>query len=125
MSELDGSFAGQIALIAHEQLVDIVVGVAVNLVQPLLHVVIRLQVGGVVDDDDAVCAAVVGRRDGAEALLSRRIPDLQLDGLGIQLDGTDLEVDADGGDVGLGIGVVGEAQQQTRLACWVKEGPRG
>ncbi len=54
--------------------------------------------------------------DGSESLLSRGVPDLQLYGLSVQLDGSDLEVDADGGDVRLGVGVVGEAEQQARLA---------
>ncbi len=54
--------------------------------------------------------------DGPEPLLPGRVPDLQLDGLAVQLDGSDLEVDADGGDVGFGVGVVGEPQQQAGLA---------
>jgi len=76
----------------------------------------RLRVGGVVHDDDAVRAAVVGAGDGAEALLTSRVPDLQLDGLAIELDRPNLEVDADRADVALGVGVVGEAQEQARLA---------
>jgi hypothetical protein len=79
----------QVALVAHEQLVDVLARVAVDLVQPLLDVGEGVPVGDVVDDDDAVGAAVVGRGDGAEALLPRRVPDLQLDGLGLQLDGAD------------------------------------
>ncbi len=54
--------------------------------------------------------------DRPEPLLSRRVPDLKLDGLPVQLDGADLEVDADGGDVGLGVGVVGEAEEEAGLA---------
>lgn len=83
-------------------------------------------VGHVVGQQDAHGAAVVGfvRRgtggDGAEALLAGRVPDLQLDALGVELDGADLEVDADGGDEGRRERVVREAQQQTRLAdAWV------
>ena len=41
---------------------------------------------------------------------------MQLDGLAVELDGADLEVDADGRDVGLGVGVVGEPKEQTRLS---------
>ena len=47
---------------------------------------------------------------------SHRVPNLQLDGLAVELDGADLEVDADGRDVGLGVGVVGEPKEQTRLS---------
>jgi hypothetical protein len=42
--------------------------------------------------------------------------DLKFHGLAIELDGTDLEVNTDGGDVGLGVGVVGESKEKTRLS---------
>lgn len=38
--------------------------------------------------------------------------DLELNGLALKLNSSDLEVDADGGDVGLGVGVVCETQQE-------------
>lgn len=41
---------------------------------------------------------------------------MELDGLSLEVDGTDLEVDTDGRDVALGVGVVGESQEETRLA---------
>ena len=84
--------------------------------QPLLHVVEGLVVGDVVDDDDAVGSAVVGRGNGAEALLPRGVPNLELDGLAVELDGADLEVDPDGGDVRLGVGVVGKSEEEARLS---------
>lgn len=65
---------GHIALVADEQLVDAFGGVAVDLLQPLLDVVEAVHVGDVVDDADAVRAAVVGAGDCAEALLARRVP---------------------------------------------------
>ncbi|RUP10879.1 hypothetical protein BC936DRAFT_140003 [Jimgerdemannia flammicorona] len=49
--------------------------------------------------------------DGAEPLLPGGIPNLKLNTLAIELDGTDLEVDADGGDEGRGEGVVREAEK--------------
>lgn len=61
-------------------------------------------------------AAIVCRGDGAEALLTRRVPYLQLHTFAVQLDGADLEVDANGGDEGRGEGVFAEAQQAARLA---------
>ena len=76
----------------------------------------RSLVGDIVYQQDAHGAAVVGGGDGAEALLAGRVPDLQLDALAIELDGPDLEVDADGGDEGRGEGVLAEAQQAARLA---------
>ena len=48
-----------------------------------------LGISGVVHDDDAVRAAVVAAGDGAEALLPCRVPDLQLDGLALELDRAD------------------------------------
>lgn len=42
--------------------------------------------------------------------------DLKLDGLALELDSANLEIDADGRYEGLGVGVVSKAEQQTRLA---------
>ena len=56
------------------------------------------------------------RSDCPEPLLARGVPDLQFDGLAVKLDGADLEVHPDGGDVGLGVGVVGEAEEEARLS---------
>jgi len=63
-----------ITLVTHEQLVHTLRGVAVDLLQPLLDVVEAVHVGDIVDDADAVRAAVVRRGDGAETLLARGIP---------------------------------------------------
>ena len=54
--------------------------------------------------------AIVSRRDGSETFLARRIPNLQLDTLAVQLDRPDLEIDADGRDEGRGERVFAEAQ---------------
>jgi len=64
----------QVALVAYQQLVDILARVAVNLVEPLLDVVERLPVGDVINNDNAVRAAVVAGGDRAEALLPRSVP---------------------------------------------------
>lgn len=71
---VDDLLLGHIALVADEQLVDALGGVPVNLLQPLLDVVERVHVGDVVDDADAVGAAVVRGGDCAEALLAGRVP---------------------------------------------------
>lgn len=71
---LDNLLVGHIALVADEQLVDALGGVSVNLLKPLLDVVEGVHVGDIVDDADAVGAAVVGRGDGAETLLAGGIP---------------------------------------------------
>ncbi len=63
-----------IALVADEELVDALGGVAVDLLQPLLDVVEAVHIGHIVDDADAVGTAVVGRGDGAEPFLAGGIP---------------------------------------------------
>ena len=71
---VDGSLRGEIALVADEQLVDIFRRILVDLLQPLLHVGERSHFGDIVNDDDAVCAAIIRRRDGSETLLSGSVP---------------------------------------------------
>ena len=61
---------------------------------PVLDVVETLLVGDVVHKHDAHGAAVVGRRDRPEPLLTRRVPDLKFDLLSVQLNCADLEVNA-------------------------------
>lgn len=56
------------------------------------------------------------RSDCPEPLLASGVPDLQFDGLAVQLDGADLEIDPNGGNVRLGVCVVGETEQETGLA---------
>ena len=56
-------------------------------------------------------ASIIRPRNRLEPLLSSRIPDLQLDALAVELDGANLEVDADGGDVRGGEGVFGKAEE--------------
>lgn len=73
-SVLDDLLVSHIALVADKKLVDTLGCVAVNLLEPLLDVVEAVHVGDIVDDANAVGAAVVGRRDGAETLLSGRVP---------------------------------------------------
>ena len=63
-----------------------------NVPDPVLDVVETLLVGDVVHQHDAHGAPVVGRGDGPEPLLARRVPDLQLDLLAVQLNCADLEV---------------------------------
>jgi hypothetical protein len=50
---------GQVEFVADEQFVDVVAGVAVDFLQPLLDVVEGLLVGAVIYHDDAVCASVI------------------------------------------------------------------
>mmetsp|Transcript_20604 Transcript_20604/g.53250 ORF Transcript_20604/g.53250 Transcript_20604/m.53250 type:complete len:238 (+) Transcript_20604:150-863(+) len=101
----------EVRLVADQELGHVLARVLVDLDQPIVHAVKRALVGYVVDNDDAVRPAVVCTADRAEALLPRRVPDLQLDGLAIELNRADLEVDADCADVRVHPCVVGEAEQ--------------
>lgn len=39
---VDQLLSGEVTLVAHQQLVDILVGIAIDLLEPLLYVVVRL-----------------------------------------------------------------------------------
>lgn len=57
--------------------------------QPLLDVVKGFGIRHVIDHNNAVGAAVIGRSNCSKALLASRIPNLELDGLGIEFDRAD------------------------------------
>lgn len=65
---------GQITFVPYEQFVDVLARVALDLLQPLLHVVERLLVRAIVHYDDAVRAPVIRRRDRTESLLASGVP---------------------------------------------------
>ena len=71
---LDDLLVREVRLVPDKELVDTLARVAVNLLQPLLDVGERVGVRDIVDNDDAVRAAVVGRGDGAESLLPCGVP---------------------------------------------------
>jgi len=111
----DDTLARQIGLIAHQKLVDVLGGVSINLVQPLLYIVEGFLVGDIVHDDNSVGAAVIRRCNGTESFLSGGIPDLELDRLSVQFDRSNLKVNTNGGNVGFGVSVVRESKEQTRF----------
>lgn len=69
-----------------------------------------------INNQNPMRTPIIRPRDRLEALLSRRVPNLQLNALAVQLDSADLEVDADGGDVRGGEGVFGEAKETVGFA---------
>jgi len=77
------TFRGKIGLVSDQEFVHIFTSISVNFVEPLFYVVEGLVVSDVVNDDDSVCAAVVGGCDCAESLLSGCVPDLEFDGLSV------------------------------------------
>lgn len=56
----------------------------------------------------------MGRRHTPEH--STYIPDLKFDRLPVELDRSDLEVNANGADITFCVGVISEPQQETRLS---------
>ena len=94
---IGGDLAGlsHIALIADEDAGDVVGGMFLNLVHPVLDGAEALAVCDVVGDDDAVSALVVAAGDSLEALLPCGVPNLKLDRLSVHLNRPDLEVHAD------------------------------
>jgi len=86
--------------------------VLLDLRYPVSNGLERPAIGHVVDEQDALRAAEVGGGDRAESLLTRRVPDLELNSLAVDSYVLDLEVDADGGDEGGGEGVVGVTEEE-------------
>lgn len=60
-----------------------------DLAHPVLDGAEALSVGDVVGHNDTVSSLVVAAGDGLESLLTSGIPNLQLDGLAVNLDGSD------------------------------------
>mmetsp|Transcript_58999 Transcript_58999/g.144706 ORF Transcript_58999/g.144706 Transcript_58999/m.144706 type:complete len:245 (-) Transcript_58999:186-920(-) len=105
-----------VALVANQDLVDVVRSMLLDLADPVANVVKRLLICHIVHQQDPHGTAVVRRCDSPEPLLPRRIPDLELEALPLLLDSANLEVDANGCDEGRREGVIREAQQQAALA---------
>jgi hypothetical protein len=106
----------QIALVSDQHNDNVGIGMVPELLEPPGHVLVGLVLADVVDEQGADGSTVVSRGDGAVALLASCIPDLGLDGLGVDLDGAGRELDSDGGlgvDVEL---VAGESAQKVGLS---------
>lgn len=147
---LDLTLVNQVGLVTNQKLVDILAGVAVDLLQPLLDIVEGLLVGDIIDDDDTVSSTVVRRSDGTilakhyteskgsvsatspkwisqqihhltgvpEALLTSSIPNLQLDGGSLNVDGTDFLQEQHKEDTwSASVSVCGGAERVERNDC--------
>jgi hypothetical protein len=79
---------GHIALIADEDAGDVVGGVLLDLVHPVLDGTEALAVGDVVSHDDTVSTLIIAGSDGLETLLASSVPDLELNGLSVDLNGS-------------------------------------
>lgn len=86
----------QIALVSHQHNDDVGVGMVPQLLQPPRDVLIGLVLADVVDQQRTDGASVVCGGDGAVPLLTGGIPDLGLDGFGVNLNGARGKLDTDG-----------------------------
>ena len=82
---------------------------------PVARIGERMLVCDIVHEKNAHGDAAVSGGDGAMGLYAGRVPDLQFAALVIDFDSADLEVDADGVNIGR-ISIVREAEQQVALA---------
>ncbi len=87
----------QIALVSDKHDDDVSIGMVPKLLQPSCDVLVGLVLADIVDKEGADGTAVVSRGDGAVSLLTGGIPDLCLDRLGVDLDGSGCKLDTDGG----------------------------
>jgi hypothetical protein len=85
-----------ISLVGEHDHVDIGAAVLLDLLQPAVDVEEAVAVRQVEDDKDTVSTLVVGLSDGSEALLARRVPDLEAHLGLVDLQRPEAEVDADG-----------------------------
>lgn len=72
------SFVVTVALIADKNATNTRLGVLLDFLDPRAHVLKRLTVCNVIHDYNALGAAVIAGREGAEAFLACRVPNLQL-----------------------------------------------
>lgn len=106
----------QIALVTHQHNHNIRVRMIPQLLQPSRHVLVRLVLRDIVDEQRTHGATIVGRGDGAVAFLTRCVPNLGLDGFAVDLDAAGCEFDADGGLAVEVEFVAGESREQVRFA---------
>lgn len=59
-----------------------------DLVHPVLNSAEALAVGDVVSHDDTVSTLIIAGSDGLETLLASSVPDLELNGLSVDLNGS-------------------------------------
>ncbi len=79
---------GHVALVTDANTGVVVRGVLLDFVHPVLDGAEALAVRDVVSHDDTVRALVVAARDRLEALLAGCVPNLKLDGLSVNLNGS-------------------------------------
>ena len=113
-SDLNSFF--HIRLICQDDDCDVISRVLLDFLEPQVQRLEALLGAHVEHDHDTVGALVVGVGYGAVAFLSSRVPNLQLDGVLVDLEGAEAEVNSDRGDVVVVEAVVSESDQQAGLS---------
>lgn len=94
---VDGGLARAIQRRNEQDPHNVAVGVIPELLEPTGYVDVGLVLCDIVDEESSYGAAVVGARDCSVALLTGCIPDLRLDGLVVDGDGSCCKLDANCG----------------------------
>lgn len=102
----------EIVLVTNQELDDILVGILISLLQPVIDILEGLHVSDVVHDDDSVSTLIVRRSDGFESFLTSSVPDLELHSLALDIEGSNFEVDSNRGQEAIIEDIVGETEEQ-------------
>ena len=92
-----GAKVPQIALITNKHNDDVGIRVVSQLLQPSSDILVGVVLGDIVNQESTDSASVVSRSDRSITFLSSSIPNLGLDRLGINLNGTSRKLDTDSG----------------------------
>lgn len=106
----------QIRLVSDEHDDDARVCMVTQLLEPPLDTLVGLVLRNIVHQQRPHCAAVIRARDGAVALLPRRVPNLGFDGLVVDFERARGKLDANGRLAVHRELVAGESGEQVALA---------
>ena len=106
----------QIALVSDQNARNVGSSVLFDLGHPVVHVLVRLLVGDIIDYYNSVCSLVVGGGNGLEALLTGGVPNLELNLLAVHFNSFNFKIDADGRHKVVREHIVSESNKQRGLA---------
>jgi hypothetical protein len=92
----NSSQVSQIALVSDQHDDNVGIGVISQLLEPSCDVFVGLMLADIVDEKSTNGTSIVSGSNGAVSLLSSGIPNLGLDRLGVDLNGSSGELDTDG-----------------------------